>query len=124
MLALHALAESNREVAIKNAQQREIEKLGVSGPARADAVVMFLRGRYGDRDSAAMITTLRTESQIRIWEDLIGKVTGQGAGSFRQTGREAEPQKMSDAEWSRMTYSQQKDYAERATARNNSGGRR
>jgi hypothetical protein len=123
LLAIYATTVSHSELMIQNAARAEQEKMGISGPARIDAISMFLRGRYGDTAAMPMIWTLKTASQVEIWENIITKL--QGATGFNAGGRIApEPASPTDAQWNAMSYTQQKAYAEAATARAERGGRR
>lgn len=97
--------------------------MGVTAPARIDAISMFLRGRYGDTAAKPMLMTLSTRHQVEIWEDVIRKLTNGGGGSFSQRGRDMDPQTISDEQWNKMSYHQQVEYARTATARAAQGGR-
>jgi hypothetical protein len=124
LLGLYAASQSREQIMIGKAAAAEVAKLGVSGPARVDAITMFLRGRYGETAARPMLNTLLTESQVRIWEDIITRSTNGGAGGFSQRGRDPNDGRVDQATYDKMSYGQQKEYAERMTARAASSGRR
>jgi hypothetical protein len=124
LLGLYAASQSREQTMISNAARAEREKLGVTGTTRVDAISMFLRGRYGDTAAKPMISTLVTEGQVKIWEDVITRLTNNGGGSFSRRGNEPESEKLSDAAYDKLSYGEKKDYAERASARAAQSGRR
>jgi hypothetical protein len=123
LLGLYAASQSREQIMIQKAALAERDKLGLNGPQRVDAIALFLKGRYGDTAARPMLNTLLTESQVKIWEDVVTRLTNQGSGSFRQTGRDPEPNKLSDAAYDALSYTQKKEYAEQATARTGNGRR-
>jgi hypothetical protein len=124
LLGLYVADQSRERAMIAKAAAAEREKLGPAGPSRVDAISTWLRGQFGETAARPMLNTLLTEAQCRIWESVITRFTNQGGANFSTRGREVESAKISDQEWSKLSYSEQKDYAERATARANTGARR
>jgi hypothetical protein len=75
------------------------------------------------RQPGRVLATLGTVKQVEMFESIIRKLENQGGGSFKTTGREApDDGRVDDATWNKMSYTQQKDYAERMSSGN--GGRR
>lgn len=122
-LGLYASANSNEQIAIANAAQREMESAGVNAAVRVDAVSLWLKSHYPGA-AKAFIATLATSKQLDAWESIITRSINGGAGSFSRRGNEPESQKLSDEAYDKMSYGEKKDYAERASARAAQGGRR
>jgi hypothetical protein len=122
MIAVHAAGELQKLAELKAARDAEAGKLGATGTLRITAIDKFLRAHLGDEIAKPFMTTLATERQVRGWELLMQKFANSGSGTFTPSRSSSEPPRMTDAEWSRMSYGEQKDYAARASA--NSGGRR
>jgi hypothetical protein len=124
LLALYATSQAHENITTHERAKAEAASLGVTAPARMDAIAMFLRGHYGDTAAKPMLMTLSTRHQVEIWEDVIRKITNGGGGSFSQRGREVEPQTISDEAYNKLSYSQKVQYAADATARAANNGRR
>lgn len=118
MMALHAAAEVASTQALKTARDAEVAKLGATGSARVTAIETFLRGHLGDELAAPFRTTLVMANQVKGWEIIMGKLANGGAGAFSPARSPNEAPKMSDAQWSAMSYSDQKAYAERMSSGN------
>jgi hypothetical protein len=71
-----------------------------------------LRGHLGDEIAAPMLTTLVTERQVRGFEKLIQKMTGQGAATFSQQHRDTGSGRLSQEQYDKLSYSEKKAYAE------------
>jgi hypothetical protein len=114
-LGLYAAATAHEQMSTHAIAKAEAEKLGVSGPARIDAISMFMRANFGDAAARPMLLTLSTASQVATWETIIRRLTNGGSASFSTTGREApEPQgggRKSEAEVSRMSAGERLDYS-------------
>ena len=124
LLALYATTQVHENITTHERAKAEAESLGVTGPARVDAISMFLRGHYGDTAAKPILMTLATRHHVAVWEDVIRKLTNAGGSSFSQRGRDMDPQTMSDEAYNKLSYSQKVDYAREATARAANNGRR
>jgi hypothetical protein len=123
-LTLYASHEAQKNSEILAAQAREIAKVGPNAPQRVDSVFNFVRSQMGDADAKMIMRTMVSDAQIRFYEKMITRFTNQGSGSFSRRGNEPDKPGISDAEWDKMTYTQQKDYSERATAAREASARR
>jgi len=122
ILGLYAASQAHEQTSITNAARAQREALGVTGGARVSAISTWLRGRYGDAAAQPFINTLVMKSQVEVWEDIITRSINGGGGGFRQTGREIETGRISQADYDKMTYGEKKEYAESFAAKQ--GGRR
>jgi hypothetical protein len=122
-LGLYASANSNEQIAIANAAQREKEAAGVNAGVRVDAVQLWLKAHYPGA-AKAFIATLATAKQLDAWESIITRFVNGGGGSFSRRGNEPETQKISDAVYDKMSYNEKKEYAAQAQARAAQSGRR
>jgi hypothetical protein len=124
MAAIHAAVEVQKLTQFRDLERVEVEKLGATGSQRVTAVQTFLKAHLGDDIARPFMNTLVMEKQVRGWEMIMQKLAGGGSSPRLNSGRgpdDARP-RMSDADWSRMSYSEQKAYAAGASA--NSEGRR
>jgi hypothetical protein len=67
----------------------EVKKLGATGTQRVTAIQNFLRGSLGDELARPFIETLVSERMVKGWEQIIQRITGQGAGSYSSAHRDA-----------------------------------
>jgi len=95
-----------------------VAKLGATGTARVTAIEQFLVGHLGPEIAKPFRNTLLMEAQVRGWEIIMQKLANGGVGTFSPSRAPSEPARISDAEYSSMTYSQQKSYAERMSGGN------
>jgi hypothetical protein len=123
-LTLYASHEAQKNSEILAAQAREIAKVGPNAPQRVDSVYHFVRSQMGDADAKMIMRTMVSDAQIRFYEKMITRFTNQGGGAFSRRGNEPDRPGITDAEWDKMTYTQQKDYSERATAAREANARR
>jgi hypothetical protein len=118
MVAIHAAAEVANTQNLKTARDAEVAKLGATGTARVTAIETFLKGHLGDELAKPFRTTLVMANQVKGWEIIMSKLANGGAGTFSPSRSPNEPARISDAEYSSMSYSQQKAYAERMSSSN------
>jgi hypothetical protein len=114
LLSIQAHDLAAKELKIATYAKAEVDKLGATGPQRIDAMTKWIRSEMGDADAKPIIASMATAAHIKFYEKLFMKATG--AGSFRQTGRSAEPTGIDDATWNGMSYSEKKAYTERANS--------
>jgi|SRR5271166_1260333 len=98
------------ESQLKTARDAEVAKLGVTGPARIDALARFFGSYLGEAEGKAVMARIFTASDVSVMEKLVGKVTG--GASFTSSGREpTAPGRATDAEFRAMSNAQKLDYA-------------
>jgi hypothetical protein len=114
LLSIQAHSVAAQEMKISAYAKAEVDKLGTTGPQRIDAMTRWIRSEMGDAEARPIIASMATSAHIKFYEKLFMKATG--AGSFRQTGRSAEPTGIDDATWNGMSYSEKKAYTERANS--------
>lgn len=112
-LALIAGDRVGTEESIKKTYNAEIAKLGAAGPARVDAVVRWMNAQ---QDGAALANILKlapVASTISALEGIMTRMTNQGGGTFKGTGREApeQPGKVSEADYLKMSPADRLAYA-------------
>lgn len=123
MLGVYAAATSGEQIMIANAAKRERDAMGVTGPARVDAILQYVKAHY-PAALKPVAATLATRAQVEMFEDIIIRRTNGGGGSLSQRGRDVESTTISDEAWGKMSYHQQVEYAREATARAAQGVRR
>ncbi len=113
LFASHQLGEEQRIAALKKAQ---VDLLGVNAPTRVDAVNTWLRSMVGDKLAESIRRTMVTADQVKAYETLISRWTSQGVSGSPSAHRDADhgrqPQRMSDADYSQLTYTQKLQYAQ------------
>jgi hypothetical protein len=95
----------------------EVKKLGATGTQRVTAIQNFLRGSLGDELARPFIETLVSERMVKGWEQIIQRITGQGAGSFSHAHREA-PESNGIPGYDKMTFEQRLAAGEALRQRN------
>ena len=92
LLGVDAGNEVGTQAAIATARAAEIAKLGTTAPARVDTVIDWLTGMDGSPDkkfAKALAQMLVTADHVMGFENIINKVTSQGAAGFSQQHRAA-----------------------------------
>lgn len=120
-LGIFASHIAGQEAQLAERARAEIAKVGPNAPQRVDFVGKWLDGFMGTADAKPIRATLVTDAHVRFVEKVIDKLTSQGAAGFSQKHRDVDTGKVSDEQWSKMSYSQKKEYTERATAQQNRG---
>lgn len=113
LLGLYAGSQIASQQAIANARNAEIAKLGTTGPARITALDTFFKAQLGEAEGRQFMSRVLTASDVAIAEKLVAKITNQGVGNFRGTGREAPeaPGRKSAEEIAKMSPAQRLDYS-------------
>lgn len=112
LLALHAAGQVSTTQTINNAKAAEVQKLGVNGTARKTAVDTYLIAELGEDLGKEMSKYTFTAKQIEGFEKLMAKVRTQGNGTFTPQHRDEQaPGKKTDAEISKMTFTERREYA-------------
>lgn len=108
LLAIYTAAQIHENQKFGKMRDEQVKALGANGPARVDAITTWLKSQGADEISVQWWTA----KAIGQMEKLITKFTSQGAGRFSQSGRDhqAAP-KVDDEAWGKMTYAEQRDYA-------------
>lgn len=99
---------------IKTAFDGEVAKLGASGPQRVDAVMTWLTAMGGEdaKPLAKILELAPVAGTVVALEKLMARFASQGAASFSQQHRSHdEPGKVSDEEYNRMSFAEQRAYA-------------
>jgi hypothetical protein len=122
MLTLYASHVAQQNAVLAERARTEIAKAGVNAGQRVDAVGHWIRAEMGDADAKPILATIVTDAHLRFYEKIHQKIVSQGAASFSQQHRDAEPRGVDDATWAGMSYGEKKAYAERASTQRN--GRR
>jgi hypothetical protein len=81
-LGIFASHIAGKEAALAERSRAEVAKAGVNAPQRVDAVNRWITGMVGEADAKPIRATLVTDAHLRFYENLIGKLTSQGAASF------------------------------------------
>jgi hypothetical protein len=122
LLGLHAGSMAREAASLAAAARAEREALGALGGSRVDAVSRWLMAHYPEA-ARPMLSTLVTRAQVECFESIIARLTNQGGGFSRRGDVSHETQSPTDEEWNKMSYTAQKEYAERSS-QNGSGRRR
>lgn len=113
LLGVYAGTQVANAQAVTAAKNAEIAKLGATGPARVDAVTTVFKSLLGDAEGAQLASRMFTAKDVEIAEKLVARITSQGAGSYRATGREPPPANgtRSPEEIAKMTPAERLDYS-------------
>jgi hypothetical protein len=115
-LGLYAATQVEQETLISYARAAELEKLGVNGTARVDAVTVWLRAYVGADLAGPMVATLATANQVAGFEKLIMKISSQGSAPFSQSHRtQPDPNKIDGYE--NMSFEQRREAQDRLAGR-------
>lgn len=112
MLGLYAGAQIQDQSTISAAKNAEIAKLGVNGPARMDAVTNWLTA-VGGNEAATLVKVMDyapVADTVIAFENLMRKFSSQGAGSFSQAHRDAPNSKLTEDEYSKLSYAEKREY--------------
>lgn len=116
MMALHASTKVHEMAHFASLRRAEVDKLGATGTQRKTTIDTWLDASF-DKETARMFkSTCVSKAQVEGWERIMSKLSGQGAGGYSPQHRESEPVGLSDEQWNGMSYSERRDYSERASA--------
>jgi hypothetical protein len=121
-LGIFASHQAQQQALIAEAAQREIAKAGSNAGARVDAIGKWIRSEIGDVDAKPILASLCTDSHLRFYERMQAKITNQGVAGFSGKHRDVDTGKLSDEQYSKLSYSEKKAYSERMSSQGN--GRR
>ena len=129
LLGLYASSRVGEQQMLTNARAAELGKLGANANTRVDAVKTWLSAMAGDR-AGAMLRVLDhapTASTVEAFETLISRFTSQGVTGNPAGSRDAnsgrQPQRMSDADYAKLTYTEKLTYAQQFDQSRFSNGR-
>jgi hypothetical protein len=95
-LGIFAGHQAQQEALIAEAARREIEKAGVTAPARVAAVSTWIRSEIGDREAAPILKTLVTAAHLNFYEKMMSKIINQGVAGFSGKHRDVDTGKLTD----------------------------
>lgn len=113
MIALHAANEISTQQTLRTARDAEVSKLGPAGSARVTAVQAFLNAQLGEQAGQFMGNMLVTAQHVQGFEQLMAAFRNQGSGTFAPSRAPDAPAKLSNEQYSKLTYSEQKAYTAR-----------
>lgn len=111
MLGLYATAKLGEAVQYETAKTAALAGLGTTGPQRIDAVTRWLGANFPEATVKPVLATLATQQHVEMFEKIISKLTNQGTGNFRQTGREVDTGKLTPEQYDKLSYGEKKAYA-------------
>lgn len=111
MIALYAANEVSTVQNLKTARDAEVAKLGPTGSARVTAAQNFLNAQLGEELGTVVGGMLVTARHVEGFEKLMAAFRGQGSGAYSPSRSPAEPARVSQEQYDKMSYSQQKEYA-------------
>jgi hypothetical protein len=119
----HQIAEERR---FSEARAAEVGKLGSNAPTRIDAVTTFLQSQLGAELAGELRRTMVTAGQVRAYEKIMRNFISQGVGGNpggARDGAASQPERMSDSDYSKLSYHEKQEYAARFQQQSN-GSRR
>lgn len=111
ILGLYAGARVGEAQQLKAARDAEVGKLGPTASARIDAVTTWMKGMVGEDGAKALSQMLVTAGHVQAFESLITKFTSQGAGGFKQNGRDQQSKQVDKATYDSWSIGQRLNYA-------------
>jgi hypothetical protein len=122
MLGLYAASQIAEERKFNEAKAAEVGKLGSNAAGRVDAVNTFLESQVGSELAGELRRTMVTAGQVKAYERIMRNFIGQGVsgnpGASRD-GASSQPQRMSDEEYSKLSYHERISYAKKFQAQSN-----
>jgi hypothetical protein len=125
MMGLFASYQLNEERRFKEAQAAEVQKLGSNAPGRIDAIATFLESQVGSELAGALRRSMFTAQQVTAYERLMRNFVSQGVGGRPAGGRDgagSQPERATEEQISRMSYSERQAYAAKFDQRQFGGG--
>jgi hypothetical protein len=116
LLSLYAQSRMDEDRRFSEARKGEIAKLGSGAITRIDAMNTFLVSQLGSELAGELRKTIFTANAVRAIERLMRNYVGQGVGGNIGAGRDgggAGPERVSDAEYQKMSYTEKQAYAAR-----------
>jgi hypothetical protein len=127
LLALYASNQIVEQRRFDQARKAEIDKLGPNVSARVDAVGTLLESQLGTNLAHALRQTMVTARSVEAYEKLMRNFISQGIGGNPGRSRDgagSQPERMSDEEYSKLSYHEKLLYAQRFTAQQPNASRR
>jgi hypothetical protein len=116
LLGMHAASQMRDMQEFAAAKAAEVQKLGDTANARVDAIKTWLKAMGGEHfnDLARVLDMAPTAATVRGLETLMQRHVSQGSASWSGANREPSiPGKISDAEYSKLSYGERIEYASR-----------
>ena len=113
-LAIYASKVAREEAKIATAAKAEVERRGVNGTQRIDALDAWFRGILGDRLTARVRPMLVTADIVSAMEKIQHRMVSQGAASYRNRRPRAPengPGRVDEATYNGMSQSEKWAYA-------------
>jgi hypothetical protein len=114
LLGLYAQTRMDEDRRFSEARKGEIAKLGSAAVTRIDAMNTFLQSQLGAELAGELRKTIFTANAVRAIERLMRNYVGQGVSGNIGAGRDgggAGPERVSQADYDRMSYSEKQSYA-------------
>jgi hypothetical protein len=116
LLGLHAAYQIADEQRFNEAKKVELAKLGPNAATRVDAIGTWLESQLGSELATALRKSTFTATQVRAYERLLRNFVSQGVtgnpGGARD-GAHGQPERISDADYSKLSYHEKLEYASR-----------
>ncbi|HEY1433069.1 MAG TPA: hypothetical protein VGF39_15795 [Stellaceae bacterium] len=127
LLGIYAASRIGEQQQVATAAKAEVAKLGVNAPTRVDAVNTWLDAQIGSDLAGALRQMMVTSRSIEAFEGLIRRFVSQGVSGNPSGGRDAthgrEPQRLSDADYAKLTFGEKEQYARQFDQSRFSNGR-
>jgi hypothetical protein len=116
VLGLYAASQVHELTMLRDARAAEVKKLGDAGPARVDALCTWIDATQSPDIAASMKLMLVNERIIVGFENIMHRQVNQGGGNYSAARRDGDAgERVSDAQWDKMSYTEKKEYADRAS---------
>jgi hypothetical protein len=116
LLGLHAAYQIADEQRFTEAKKAELAKLGPNAATRVDAIGTWLESQLGSKLATALRRSTFTAEQVHAYERLMRAFVSQGVTGNVGAGRDgggAGPERVSQADYDRMSYTEKQAYAAR-----------
>jgi hypothetical protein len=116
MISFFAGHQLREQQEFNKARSAEITKLGSNAAGRVDAVGTWLDAMVGSKSAAALRKSLLLSEQVVAYEKLMRAFVSQGVSGNIGAGRDgggAGPERVSQADYDRMSYTEKQAYAAR-----------
>jgi hypothetical protein len=117
MLSFFASHQLREQQQFNQARSAEITKLGSNAAGRVDAVNTWLTSMVGSELAGSLRKSMLLASQVNAYERLMRAFVTQGVSGNVGAGRDGAgsrgPERVSDAEYQKMSYTERQAYASR-----------
>jgi hypothetical protein len=126
LLGLYASNQIADQQRFDQARKAEVAKLGPNISVRVDSVNTWLEAQVGSTLAHALRQTMVTARSVEAYEKLMRSFISQGVSGSPGRGRDgaaSQPERMSDSDYSKLSYHEKQEYAARFQQQSN-GSRR